>query len=88
MVTDDAGAKKAAFNPTVNLAPSSAFTATIIGGPNGVRDTTGNLLSANFVWTFTTAPQNEQPSVCSGLDPGNLAINRGCRVQFSSQGFL
>lgn len=55
-VTYDVAGKKATFNPTTNLAAGSTYTATIVGGSNGVRDTTGNPLPADFIWTFTTAP--------------------------------
>jgi hypothetical protein len=42
--------------PTAPLAFSTTYTATVFGGSNGVQDPNGNLLSANYVWTFTTAP--------------------------------
>src|SRR5579863_2257979 len=43
----------ATFTPTTLLANSTLFTATIT---TGAKDPTGAPLSANFVWTFTTAP--------------------------------
>jgi hypothetical protein len=49
----------ATFTPTVVLANSTLFTATIT---TGAQDPTGAPLAANFVWTFTTAPP---PSVIS-----------------------
>lgn len=42
----------ATFTPTVPLAASTTFTATIT---TGVADTFGNHMKANFVWTFTTS---------------------------------
>ncbi len=42
--------------PTAPLAYSTTYTATVFGGSNGVQDPNGKLLSANYVWTFTTAP--------------------------------
>src|SRR4029077_253708 len=42
----------ATFTPTVVLANSTLFTATIT---TGAKDPTGAPLAANFVWTFTTA---------------------------------
>jgi ketosteroid isomerase-like protein len=49
----------ATFTPTVVLANSTLFTATIT---TGAQDPSGAPLAANFVWTFTTAPP---PSVIS-----------------------
>ena len=43
----------ATFTPTLNLANSTLYTATIT---TGAKDPTGAPLAANFVWTFTTAP--------------------------------
>jgi len=43
----------ATFTPTLNLANSTLYTATIT---TGAKDPTGAALAANFVWTFTTAP--------------------------------
>jgi ketosteroid isomerase-like protein len=42
----------ATFTPTVVLANSTLYTATIT---TGAKDNTGASLAANFVWTFTTA---------------------------------
>lgn len=41
----------ATFNPTSNLAASTAYTATIT---TGVTDLAGNALASNYVWSFTT----------------------------------
>src|SRR5580704_11702699 len=43
----------ATFTPTVILANSTLFTATIT---TGAKDPSGAPLAANYVWTFTTAP--------------------------------
>ncbi|MGC2832129.1 MAG: Ig-like domain-containing protein [Candidatus Acidiferrum sp.] len=57
----------ATFTPTVILANSTLFTATIT---TGAKDTSGAPLGANFVWTFTTAPP---PTVVSTV-PLNGAV--------------
>lgn len=44
----------ATFNPTGDLAASSVYTATILGGASGVADLAGNTLAADKVWSFTT----------------------------------
>ncbi|MGC1619683.1 MAG: Ig-like domain-containing protein [Candidatus Acidiferrum sp.] len=58
----------ATFTPTVILANSTLFTATIT---TGAQDTTGAPLAANFVWTFTTAPP---PTVVPPTVPPNNAV--------------
>ena len=47
--------------PTQPLAYATAYSATVVGGSDGVQDPNGNLLPANYVWTFTTAPP---PGTC------------------------
>jgi methionine-rich copper-binding protein CopC len=44
----------AAFTPSSDLAAGITYTATIVGGANGVTDLAGNPLAVNKVWTFTT----------------------------------
>ena len=44
----------AVFEPAGALVPSTTFTATLKGGPAGVKDLAGNMLAADFVWSFTT----------------------------------
>ena len=56
----------ATFTPTLVLAASTLYTATIT---TGAQDPAGAALAANFVWTFTTAPP---PTVISTV-PANLA---------------
>ena len=51
-VTYDAASDTAIFTPTSSLALNTLYTGTIT---TGVRDSFGNALAANFVWTFTTA---------------------------------
>ena len=54
LVTYDAVTNIASLNPTADLAPSTPYTATIIGGASGVKDLAGNALVVNKVWSFTT----------------------------------
>jgi len=78
-VTYVAATDIATFTPTVSLAPSTAFTATIT---TGVADTFGNNLAANHVWTFTTSASCTPPpvsvlgSTCSfGILAGSTVTN-------------
>ena len=42
------------LNPSATLAARTRFTATVVGGANGVQDLSGNPLAADMTWTFTT----------------------------------
>jgi acid phosphatase type 7 len=61
-VAYDSTSNKATLSPSANLAYGTTYTATVKGGTSGVKDTAGNPLSADEVWTFTTkalpAPSN------------------------------
>src|SRR5207248_1886528 len=73
------------FTPEGNLAPSSTYTATIT---TGAKDLAGNPLTANYVWSFTTAagPDTTAPTVTS-TDPlngaTNVALNKKVAATFS-----
>jgi hypothetical protein len=73
----------ATFTPTGGLAPSSTFTATIT---TGAKDTFGNPLGANVIWTFTTTtacqpaapPAAGMGAACSyGVLAGTTVTNTG-----------
>jgi len=55
---DAATGRIATFTPQSALSPGVTYTATLVGGTNGVKDLDipGNALAANFVWTFTVGP--------------------------------
>jgi hypothetical protein len=46
----------ATLTPSQPLAYSTTYTATVAGGSSGVKDNSGNQLSVNYAWTFTTMP--------------------------------
>ncbi len=75
----------ATFTPTVDLAPSTVFTATVT---TGATDLAGNALVSNYVWAFTTgaAPDTTPPTVVSTI-PLNGAlgvpINQAVSATFS-----
>jgi hypothetical protein len=62
-VTYNATTSVATFTPASNLTASAQFTATVT---TGARDLSGNALSANKVWTFTTG------TTTTGAGPINL----------------
>jgi Ice-binding-like/Bacterial Ig-like domain len=61
-VTYTAGSNSATFAPTVNLLPSTQYTATI---STAAQSAAGNLLASNYVWSFTTGttPDVTSPTV-------------------------
>jgi len=70
----------ATFTPTLVLANSTLFTATI---PTGAKDPTGAPIAANFIWTFTTAPP---PTVVSTVPVNGataVAVNTPISATFS-----
>ena len=73
-VAYDSTSNKATLSPSANLDSSTTYTATVKGGANGVKDAAGNPLSADEVWTFTTAPA--APSNLTAARSGPLSKQR------------
>src|SRR3989454_344915 len=75
----------ATFTPAGNLAPNTAYTATIT---TGAEDLAGNALASDFVWSFNTGSTRDttRPAV-SAMVPANaatgVAINGKIAVTFS-----
>lgn len=55
-VSYEPSAFRAALRPSSPLAYSVTYTATVKGGPDGVRDLDGQPLAADHTWSFTTVP--------------------------------
>ena len=83
--------------PTQPLAYSTTYTATVVGGSNGVRDTNGNPLVSSYTWSFITeaAPApcpcniwiaSTTPGTADSGDPSGLELG----VKFTAQenGFI
>lgn len=70
-VTYTVATQTATFTPTVSLAPSTTFTATI---NTGVANTLGNPLAAEKVWAFTTSTScaTTPPSVTLVTPPNSV----------------
>ncbi len=60
-VSYSVSSRTATLVPSAQLAYSQSYTATIIGGSAGIKDLGGNVLAADYVWTFTTAPAPAAP---------------------------
>lgn len=94
-VSYDAAARQATLNPTADLAPDSAYTATVKGGGGGVKDSAGNALAADKVWSFRTAtgssggtqtvtvPASADTYVSSGASATNFGSSTMLRVDGS-----
>lgn len=54
-VTFNSTSGKWVLNPADTLGSKTQYTATVVGGSNGVKDMAGNPLLADVTWTFTTA---------------------------------
>src|ERR671921_2680678 len=53
-VSYDPSTKKATLNPDAPLDSKATYTATIKGGTDGVKDSSGNPLASDELWSFTT----------------------------------
>jgi methionine-rich copper-binding protein CopC len=64
-VSYNAGTGVGTLTPSAALAASTTYTATIMGGTNGVKDLAGNALASNVVWSFTVLADTTPPTVTS-----------------------
>ena len=55
-VSYNASTQLATLNPTASLSADTRYTVALTGGPNAIRDATGNQL-ASTSWTFLTGPR-------------------------------
>jgi hypothetical protein len=60
-VTYNSETRMATLNPTGALPNSATFEATVKGGANGVKDLSGNAMSGNYIWSFSTAAPPPPP---------------------------
>jgi hypothetical protein len=56
-----ASGSTATLQPTAPLSSSTTYTATLLGGPAGIKDPAGNALASDFTWSFTTAAVDQTP---------------------------
>jgi PA14 domain-containing protein/Big-like domain-containing protein/malectin (di-glucose binding ER protein)/ASPM-SPD-2-Hydin domain-containing protein len=55
VVAYDAARTTATLDPSASLEAGASYTATVKGGTGGAKDTAGNALAADKVWSFTVA---------------------------------
>ncbi|MCU1326207.1 MAG: hypothetical protein JWN34_1577, partial [Bryobacterales bacterium] len=70
-LTYNGGGPTATFTPTLSLQPGMTYTATIKGGPTGVRDISGTPLAADVTWSFTVVAVAPPPNGTSYLSDLN-----------------
>jgi WD40 repeat protein len=94
-VSYDAHTHSAHLLPESPLAGQTTYTATLIGGPDGVRDVAGNPLEADYSWSFTTGgidcpctiwDESDTPTVVSTEDPN--AVELGVKFQSEVDGYV
>jgi hypothetical protein len=88
----------ATLAPGSPLAASTTYTATVVGGANGVRDVAGNALATDVIWAFTTAAQGGTECPCSLWSPSTTpatashpdpnAVELGVKFQSSVAGSI
>jgi hypothetical protein len=77
------------LTPSAALAASTTYSARIAGGGSGVKDTAGNALASDVVWSFTTAGTAAAvglTTIGSSRDSGDSNILNGSKVRTSSGG--
>ena len=76
----------ATLTPTTSLIPGTTYTATVKGGANGVKDSSGNALAADFAWSFITGTDATPPAVTS-VSPASgatgIAVGTAVNAVFS-----
>src|SRR5437588_12949653 len=60
-VTYNSGTSTATLTPNAPLSFSATYTAIVLGGSGGVKDTFGNAMASNVTWSFTTASGTSGP---------------------------
>jgi hypothetical protein len=88
-VSYNASTRVGTLAPSTALAASTTYTATILGGTNGVKDLAGNALASNVVWSFTTASAITTvglTTIGSLLDTFDSGYLNGSKVTTSTSG--
>jgi hypothetical protein len=101
VVTYNAATRTATLDPTTTLAYSTSYTATVRGGAggaegiSGVADLAGNVMAADYSWSFTTGaapscPCNIWSSTVTpaGADSDNKAVEVGVKFRADLDGYI
>lgn len=71
-ITYDGASRTATLDPDTNLKSATSYTATVKGGPSGVKDLAGNPLAADKIWSFTTAAATSTVLLQDDFESGGL----------------
>jgi hypothetical protein len=75
--------KKALLTPSSVLEANTTYTATVKGGPGGVKDLAGNPMAQDYTWTFTTAGDTP-PETTLNSSPSDYEKSTSASFSFSS----
>jgi hypothetical protein len=78
----------ATFIPSKNLATATRYSVTVKGGGSGVKDLAGNLMAADYLWSWTTGAATDTiaPTVIGTVNADgatNVAVNSKAGASFS-----
>jgi hypothetical protein len=80
-VSYNATSHVATLNPAASLAYGTNYSATVSSGSGGVKDTSGNPMSADVTWTFQTVFDTTPPTVTSTSPKnGTTGVSRTASV--------
>lgn len=96
----DVATRTATLQPTTALNASTTYTATLLGGPTGIKDLSGLSLATDYSWTFTTGstpppsstcpctiwPSTQLPAVLT--EPDANAAELGVKFRSSTSGYI
>jgi large repetitive protein len=74
---------KALLTPSSVLEANTTYTATVKGGPGGVKDLAGNPMAQDYTWTFTTAGDTP-PETTLNSSPSDYEKSTSASFSFSS----
>jgi len=80
-VSYNATSRVATLNPAPTLLGGATYTATIVGGAAGVKDSAGNALAVDKVWSFTILADTTAPTVtATSPAAGATGVSRTANV--------
>ncbi len=72
-----ASGSTATLQPNAGLQPSTTYTATLLSGSDGIKDSSGNALASDYSWSFTTAAPDTTPPTVESVTPASGATGVG-----------
>lgn len=86
VVTYNSGTNTAILTPDTPLNFNAQYTAKVIGGLAGVKDLDGSALANDYIWSFTTAPDQCPCSIWEVSDlPASTPVNDGSPIEVGTK---